>query len=225
MFDLETGRPMRLSDLAEFAQHAEALGYDSVWAMDHFWLENVGRRTGGHEPMLALAYVAARTERITLGTLVICNSFRNPGQLARETAALTDGAEDRLILGMGCGWEESEHDAFGFSFTHRVDRLEETLTVLPALLRGQSRDYEGSHVQLHGANVLTSASAPPVWVAAFGPRLLRLTARFGDGWNSSWHGPDTTRFARELAALRAELQTAGRDPRDATRGGRGFGEC
>src|SRR5579875_2718722 len=93
MFDLETGRPLTLSELADFAKRTEELGYDSVWAMDHFWLENVGRRTGGHDPLVALAYIAARTERITLGTLVICNSFRNPGQLAREAAALADAAE------------------------------------------------------------------------------------------------------------------------------------
>lgn len=214
MFDLETGRPLRLAEMADIACHAEDLGYDSVWVMDHFWLENVGRRTGGHDPLMSLAYITARTERLALGTLVICNSFRNPGQLARETAALADAAPDRVILGIGCGWEESEHDAFGYSFKRRVDRLEDTLSVLADLMRGESRDFEGSQVRLRGANVMTSAPAPPVWVAAFGPRLLRLAGRFADGWNSSWHGPDTSRFAREVAALRDAIKQAGRDPNE-----------
>jgi alkanesulfonate monooxygenase SsuD/methylene tetrahydromethanopterin reductase-like flavin-dependent oxidoreductase (luciferase family) len=216
MFDLETGRPLRLAEMAEVARHAEALGFDSIWVMDHFWLVNVGPRTGGHDPLLTLTYIAARTERIALGTLVVCNSFRNVGQLSREVAALSDAAENRLILGLGCGWEEEEHTAFGFPFSHRVDRLEETLRVLPALLCGERQDLDGAQIQLRGANVLTTAPAPPLWVAAFGPRLLQLTGRFASGWNSAWHGPDTTRFAREVAALRAEVQRAGRDPGDFT---------
>jgi alkanesulfonate monooxygenase SsuD/methylene tetrahydromethanopterin reductase-like flavin-dependent oxidoreductase (luciferase family) len=212
MYDLESGRTLRLAEMADFAQRAESLGYDSIWAMDHIWLENVGRRTGGHDPLVILAYLAARTTRITLGTLVVCNSFRNVGQLARETAALADAAEDRLILGLGCGWGEEEHHAFGFRFDHRVDRLEETLTVLPALLAGQRQDIEGSQVQLRGANVLTTAAAPPLWIAAFGPRLLGLAGRFADGWNTAWHGPDTARFEREVGALRAAIEQAGRNP-------------
>jgi alkanesulfonate monooxygenase SsuD/methylene tetrahydromethanopterin reductase-like flavin-dependent oxidoreductase (luciferase family) len=216
MFDLETGAPLRLSELAQFAQHAEEIGFDSVWVMDHFWLENVGRRAGGYDPMMSLAYVAARTERITLGTLVICNSFRNVGQLAREVAALADAADGRLILGIGCGWEESEHDAFGFPFKRRVDLLEETLTVLPELMAGKGTTYAGTQIQLRDANVITGASGPPLWLAAFGPRLIRLTSRFADGWNTAWHGPDTTTFEREYAALSAGLSSSGRDPRDVT---------
>jgi alkanesulfonate monooxygenase SsuD/methylene tetrahydromethanopterin reductase-like flavin-dependent oxidoreductase (luciferase family) len=210
MYDLETGRTLRLAEMADFAQRAESLGYDSIWAMDHFWLENVGRRTGGHDPLAILAYLAAKTERIALGTLVVCNSFRNVGQLARETAALADAAEDRLILGLGCGWGEAEHHAFGFRFDHRVDRLEETLSVLPALLGGERRSIEGTQVQLRDANVLTTAAAPELWIAAFGPRLLGLAGKYADGWNTAWHGPDTSRFEREVGALRAAIQQAGR---------------
>ncbi len=216
MFDLETGRPFGLAEMAGHAQQAEALGYDSVWVMDHFWLENVGRRTGGHDPLITLAHIAACTRRVGLGTLVVCNSFRNPGQLAREVAALADAANGRLILGLGCGWEESEHAAFDFPFRRRVDRLEQTLDVLPRLLQGWRGNYEGSQVHLHDANVLTTGEPPPIWLAAFGPRLLGLTARFAEGWNSSWHGPDTTRFQLEVTALRDGLQTSRRSLVDFT---------
>jgi alkanesulfonate monooxygenase SsuD/methylene tetrahydromethanopterin reductase-like flavin-dependent oxidoreductase (luciferase family) len=219
-FSLDTGRTLTLSEVAVSARHAEELGFDSAWVMDHFWLENVGRpgvpRVGGHDPLVTLAYAAARTDSITLGTLVICNTFRNTGQLAREAAALADAAPDRLILGLGAGWGESEHDAFGYSFQHRVDRLEETLTVLPSLLRGDKVGVEGSQVQLREADVLVTAPAPPIWLSAFSPRMFGLTARYADGWNTAWHGTDTGRFKRELATLRSELADAGKSERDFT---------
>ena len=220
MFDLETGRSLQLSQMADIAAHAEDLGFDSAWVMDHFWLENVGRpgvpRVGGHDPLVSLAYIAARTEKITLGTLVVCNTFRVTGQLAREVAALADAAPDRLILGLGAGWGESEHDAFGYSFVHRVDRLEETLTALPRLLAGGKVDLHGSQVKLKAADVLVTAPSPPIWLSAFSPRMFGLTGQYAKGWNSAWHGPDTTRFKHELAALRLQLENAGRTDSDFT---------
>src|SRR5438132_1610557 len=72
--------------------------------------------------------------------------------------------------------------------------------------------FDAVHARLHDASVLTTAPAPAVWVAAFGPRMLRLTARYADGWNTAWHGPDTGRFGEELGRLRGALDDAGRDP-------------
>jgi alkanesulfonate monooxygenase SsuD/methylene tetrahydromethanopterin reductase-like flavin-dependent oxidoreductase (luciferase family) len=207
-----------LKEVANFAGQAEALGFDSVWVMDHFWLENVGRpamrRVGGHDPFVTLAYIAARTDRITLGTLVVCNTFRNPGQLAREAAGLADAADGRLILGLGAGWGEDEHEAFGYSFDHRVSRLEETLQVLPSLLRGQSCRLNGQQIRLRSADILTTAPAPPIWLSAFSPRMFDLTARYASGWNSAWHGPDTSRFERELDSLAAARERAHRSRKE-----------
>lgn len=213
MFDLQTGRTLHLAELAEFGARADALGFDSLWVMDHFWLDNAGaRRTGGHEPMMALAYLAAQTSRITLGSLVLCNSFRNPGQLAREAAALADAAEGRLILGLGSGWSRAEHEAFGFPFEGRTDRFAATLAALPTLLGGGSWNDDSGVLPLRRAQVLTTAPRPPVWVAAFQPRLLQLTAQYAEGWNTAWHGPDTGRFDAELAQLRQQIAAVGRDP-------------
>jgi len=216
-FDVETKRTLGLAEMAAFARRAEELGFDSVWVMDHYWLDNVGGLTGGHDPFVTLSYVAARTESITLGTLVACNGFRAPGQLAREASALADAASGRLILGVGSGWEESEFKAFDYDFDHRVGRLEETLQVVPALLDGERVSFDGRFVSLRDAFVLTTAPPPPVWIASFTPRLMGLAGRYAAGWNTAWHGADPqARFIRELAALREAIAAAGRRPDEVT---------
>jgi alkanesulfonate monooxygenase SsuD/methylene tetrahydromethanopterin reductase-like flavin-dependent oxidoreductase (luciferase family) len=89
--------------------------------------------------MIALGYLASRTRRIQVGTLVACNSFRHPAQLAREAAALADAFGGRFILGLGAGWHGPEYTAFGIPFDHKVGRLSETLEVVAGLLRGGAR--------------------------------------------------------------------------------------
>jgi len=92
--DLQTGRVFSVDEVATAAQRAEALGYDSVWVMDHPILELRGRKVTGHDPFVLLAYVAARTRRVRLGTLVVCTPFRSPGRCGRvvaETASASSG--------------------------------------------------------------------------------------------------------------------------------------
>jgi alkanesulfonate monooxygenase SsuD/methylene tetrahydromethanopterin reductase-like flavin-dependent oxidoreductase (luciferase family) len=210
--DVRTGRPARLADLAARAEAAEQAGYDSVWLMDHFWSEPPAGRRGAHEPIVTLAYLAARTSRLRLGPLVACNSFRHPGQLGREALAMADASGGRFILGLGAGWYRPEYDAFGLPFDHRVSRLEESLTVLPPLLRGERVSYEGSYLQLAGATLVRTTEPPPLWVAGAGPRMLELTARHADGWNVAWYGPDTADFRSSLDDLRAAMAAVGRAP-------------
>lgn len=200
----ETAELLSLREIAELAVRAEELGFASAWVMDHIWVEGAGgRRISAHEPMITLAYLAARTSRIKLGLLVLCNSFRHPGQLAREAAALADAAPGRIVLGIGAGWHEPEYRAFGFPYDHRVSRLEETLQVLRPLLEGRRVDLDGRHLSLSGAQVKTTQPAPPIWVAGRGPRMVRLIARHGDGCNVGWLGPDPAPFVEHLAEVRA----------------------
>ena len=213
-YDPDSSAPTSIEHLAEYAAQAEQLGYDSVWLMDHFWIEREHGREAGHDPLVALAYIAARTSRIQLGTLVACNSFRHVGQLAREAAALADASRGRFILGLGSGWHEPEYTAFALPFTEKVGRLAETLEVLPGLLRGERVTLSGRHMQLRDANILVSAPPPPIWVAARGPRMLQLTARHADGWNAAWFGADPTPFRQRVDELWAAMDAQGR-PRDA----------
>lgn len=204
------GRCATLPELGQRAEAAEQLGFDSLWVMDHMWIERGGVRAGGHDPFVTLAYLAARTSRVQLGTLVLCNSFRHPGQLARETAALADASGGRFICGLGAGWHQPEYDAFAFPFDHKVSRLAEALEVIAPLLKGERVSFDGRFYQLKDATTLVTTPPAPVWVAGGKPRMMDLIARRADGWNTAWLGPDTAAFSSRLAALRSALDAAGR---------------
>lgn len=210
MHELESGRLATLAELGRYAQRAEALGFDSVWTMDHIWIERGGRKVGGHHPLVVLAFLASLTTRIQLGTLVICNSFRSPVELGRQAAAIADASRGRFVLGLGPGWHRPEYDACGLPFDHKVGRMAETLDVLPALLAGRPVAYEGRFLAIPEGELLVSAPAPPIWLAARGARTLELAARHADGWNSAWHGPDPAAFAAEADRLQTLLNAAGR---------------
>lgn len=208
--DIHSGRPATLADLGRRAEWAEQAGFDSVWVMDHFWTEGPDGRLGAHEPMVTLGYLAARTSRLRLGTLVICNSFRHPGQLGREALALADVTGGRFVLGLGAGWYQPEYDAFGIPSDHRVGRLAETLAVLPRLLEGEQVTHAGRYLPLQRASLVSTTGPPPLWLAGAGPRMLELTARHADGWNVAWYGSDPAHFRASLGDLQAAMQAAGR---------------
>jgi alkanesulfonate monooxygenase SsuD/methylene tetrahydromethanopterin reductase-like flavin-dependent oxidoreductase (luciferase family) len=209
--DADAGRMFGVDEVVGGIVRAEELGFASAWVMDHPFIERPSGRLSGHDPLVVLASAAARTQRIELGTLVVCPAFRTTGQLARESAALADASGGRFILGLGAGWHQPEFDAFEYPFDHLVGRFEEQLTAVRDLLGGGRVTAEGRYVRLRAAEVLATAPPPPVWVAARGSRMLRLTARHADGWNLAWGGPDPGWLAEPLAGLRAELDAAGRD--------------
>ena len=209
-YDLATGRAHSFGEMLEEAVTAEKLGYDSVWVMDHILIERNGRRSfAGPEPLTFLSHVAARTERVELGTLVLCAPFRPAAQLAREAKTLQSASDGRFLLGIGAGWHQPEFDAFGFPFDHLVSRLEEYVEVLNRLLSSGPQDYEG-HYQVLRRGEVYGDPAPLPWIAASGPRMLRLTGRLAGGWNSAWYGADTSTFRTGLAEVTAALESAGR---------------
>ena len=211
MYDYYTYRPKTLEEIAEHARRAEAIGFDSVWVMDHVFIQRASRRVHAHDPMLTLAHVAAATSRITLGTLVLSHAFRHAVQLAREAAALADASRGRFILGLGAGWHRPEFDALGIPYDHKVGRLEEALDPLRDLLAGREASAAGAWIELEAASIATTSPPPPIWVAAEGPRMLALAAR-ADGWNHSyWGAEDTSRFRASLAAFDQALAAIGRD--------------
>ena len=114
-----------------FAQHAEAIGLDSVWVFDHFFYRPAdGPTEGMHEAWTMVSAVAASTSRVEIGQLVMCASFRNPGLLAKMAATADAVSGGRLILGIGAGWHDPEYAAFGYPVDHRVDRFEEALRII-----------------------------------------------------------------------------------------------
>ena len=219
-FSLPSGETS-FSRVATWAKRAEDLGFDSVWVSDHFFYSFARYGAGpapiaSLEPLTTLAGIAAVTNRIRLGTLVLCSAFRHPALLARIAASIDLLSDGRLDLGLGAGWMREEFDAFGYRFGtpgERFEALEESLDVVRRLFGGDPVTYDGPSVTLRDAVVApTPARAPAVWVGGKGgPRLLRLAARLADGWNMVWRvAPEA--YAAKVPDVHAACDAAGRDP-------------
>ena len=196
-------------------QQAEKDGFDSVWLADHLLYRNPGEPTRGiWECWTMLAALAEATLRVEIGTLVLCNSFRNPAILAKMATAADEVSHGRLILGVGAGWNEPEYRAFGLPFDHRVDRFEEALQILVPLLRDGYVDFAGRYYQARNCENVPRGprpAGPPLLVGTQGPRMLKLTARYADLWNAGYMGAPET-MAEPLARMEAACREVGRDP-------------
>jgi alkanesulfonate monooxygenase SsuD/methylene tetrahydromethanopterin reductase-like flavin-dependent oxidoreductase (luciferase family) len=195
-------RTKHVDEVVALAVRAEQLGYDSVWVMDHLFSDRPGIRVPAHDPLQLLAAIAARTERVQLGALVICGPFRLPVQLARESATLQEASRGRYICGLGAGWNQPEFDAAGIPFGQLVSRLKQQVEEYKRLL-----DEPG---------LIPAGERPPLWIGGSGPRMLRLVARVADGWNLAWEGENPARWIQFADALRGALREAGRDERRMT---------
>ena len=190
--------PMSLSDggdgmptwreIRRFAGQAEEGGLDAVWVCDHFLSGELGCPAEGiHEGWSLTAALAAATERVQIGQLVTCVSFRSPGLLAKMATTSDAISGGRLVLGLGAGWYDPEYDAFGYPTDHRLSRLEEALEILAPLLRGERVTFAGRYHRATGAVLLPPPEREiPILLAGDGPRLLQLTARFAEMWNTAW---------------------------------------
>ena len=220
--------PMNVSDGAQaaewsgirhLARHAEAGGIDSLWVYDHLVFRFPDEPEDGiYEAWTLLAAVAASTERAELGTNVLGTGFRPAALLAKMAATLDEVANGRLILGLGTGWHEPEYRAFGYPFDHRAGRFEEALSIIVPLVHGERVTFHGRWHDVDDAVLIPPPPRParlpgrlPILVAAKGERVLRLTARFADAWNTAWFGVPDDRFAQRLADLVAACEAEGRD--------------
>ncbi len=198
----------------DFALRAEALGLDSVWVFDHLIFRFEGEPDEGlHEAWTTLAALAPVVPRVELGCLVFCSSFRNAALMAKMAGTLDDLSGGRLCLGLGAGWHEPEYRAFGFPFDHRVSRFAEDLEVIVRLLRGETVALAGEYRTYEDAVLIPRPGRrPPVLVAAKGPRMLELTARWADAWNTAWFGHVDELLRRRNAELDEACARVGRDP-------------
>ncbi|MDP9299973.1 MAG: LLM class flavin-dependent oxidoreductase [Actinomycetota bacterium] len=205
--------------IRSFARAAEAHGLDSVWMFDHLFDQTeAGSIEGMHEAWTIVSAVAATTERVEIGTLVLCTSFRGPGLTAKMAVTADEVSDGRVILGLGAGWHDPEYDAFGFPKDHRVGRFEETIQIIAPLLRGEPVTFAGRYHTARDARLVPAARRRiPILVAGEGPRMVRLAARHADAWNTAWYGAPDERLSRQLAALRDALEGEGRDPGTMTR--------
>lgn len=163
----------------EKARRAEALGYASLLMPDHFQAQ--------WGPLVALAIAAEATERLRVGTLVLCNDYRHPLVLAKEIATLDLASGGRVELGLGAGWKQGDYDAAGLAFDPpgaRIERMAESLRVLKALFASEAPvDLAGRHYTIAGAVGTPRPHArphPPICIGGGGRRILSLAAREAD---------------------------------------------
>ncbi len=202
------------SEVQQLAVRAEALGFDSVWVMDHLTMQGSSGTTPVWEGWSLLSALAATTQRVEIGTLVVATSFRNPALLAKMADTVDEISGGRLILGLGAGWHEPEYRAFGYPFDHRVSRFEEALTIIHTLLRTGRIDHRGEYYTARECELVPRgprSNGPPILVGASGERMLGLIARYADHWNGCWyrHADEMT---APLAAVDAACSSVGRDP-------------
>ncbi len=162
----------------KLAQQAEEYGYDSFMIPDH-----LGPQVG---PIAALGALAVATEQIRLGTSVLANGFRHPAVLAKDLATIDVLSRGRLEFGIGAGWIKDEYEQAGIAYDSpgvRIEQLDEALTVLDVLLRGQECTFEGKHYRIHGLKGSPrprQGPRPPIAVGGGGPKMLRLAAKHAD---------------------------------------------
>lgn len=211
----ELGRAFTYNETRDMAQRAEENGFDSLWLYDHLLYRPENKPTVGiWECWTFLTALAEATQNIELGTLVVCNSFRNPAMLAKMAVTLDEVSQGRLILGIGAGWNKPEYDAFGYPFDHRVDRFEEALQIIRPLLKEGRVDFQGKYYQARDCEIRPRGprpNGPPLMVGGFGPRMLKLTAKYADLWNSGYYGqPD--QLSEPCQNLERACSEVGRDP-------------
>jgi F420-dependent oxidoreductase-like protein len=201
-------------ELRDACIEAERAGFDSVWLDDHLLSDEGDWTAPKLEGWATLSAVAASTRRVRLGLLVSANTFRNPGLVAKIATSLDHVSDGRLVLGIGGGWFEREHDAFGIdfgaSFGERLDRLDEAVMLIRRLLDGERVTHEGRFYRFHDAvcEPRPVQRRLPILIGGSGPKkTLRTTARHADLWNG--YG-NANRIAATSATLRERCTEEGR---------------
>jgi alkanesulfonate monooxygenase SsuD/methylene tetrahydromethanopterin reductase-like flavin-dependent oxidoreductase (luciferase family) len=209
------GRTPTFQDLREMALVAEQVGLDSLWLADHLIYRFPNQaESAPWEALTMLSALAAVTTHITLGTLVICTSFRPPAMLAKMADALDEVSGGRFILGLGAGWHQPEYEAFGYPFDHLASRFDEALQIIVPLLREGHVDFQGQYYQVRNCILRPrgpSPAGPRILVAGRRPRMLQLVARDADAWNTAWH-IDAAIVKERYESLTQACATIGRDP-------------
>lgn len=215
-FGIATSPNYPYAEILRAWQNAEALGYDSAWAYDHF-LGISSLDDPYLEGWTLLTSLLHRTQRIRGGTLVLGNSYRHPAVLANMATTLDLISNGRLDLGIGAGWYRAEYDAYGIPYPRdsvRIAQLDEAIQVLKALWTEERADFDGEHYRLKDAPCEpkpVQRPHPPVWIGGGGERLLlRVVARRADGWNIWMVGEDEYRHKAEVLAQ--HCREVGRDP-------------
>ena len=200
----------------EAAIAAEKNGFASIWLNDHLLPPAGPLDVPFREAWTSLSALGAITRTIKLGTLVACNSFRNPALLAKMASTLDSITDGRVVLGIGAGWHRPEYEAYGFAYPtigERMARLEESVRIIRIMFQEGKATFQGKYYSVKDAlsNKVPNRTIQ-VWIGGGGPRLVRMAARIADGWNC--YRMKLVDFKTRHANFEEECKHAGRDLRD-----------
>lgn len=205
------------AEILDVARTADAGHWHGIWLADHY-MPNTGseaiQQGDMHECWALLPAVAAVTDRIRLGSLVAPTSIHHPAVLANRAATIDHISNGRMVLGVGAGWQINEHHAYGIELEQagkRVTRFDEAIQIMRSLLSEERTDFHGDVYDITDAPMDPKPvqSPLPILVGTSSPRMLRITARHADEWNT-WGGPDLA--GAGLAKLHTACEQVDRDP-------------
>ncbi|TDL07488.1 LLM class flavin-dependent oxidoreductase [Mycolicibacterium obuense] len=204
------------NEVLELAQFADDGFWHSVYVADHFMSpgDEPGKTSDWLEATAVMAALATATTNIRLANLVLSMTFRHPAVVANLAVTIDRISGGRFTLGLGAGWQDTEHEQYGLPLgepKERVDRFAEGLAVISGLLTHETTTFDGQYYHLADAlcEPKPTQSPLPLLVGGTGPRMLRLIARHAHEWNQ-WSSPSG--FSERSAALDAACEKEGRDP-------------
>ena len=188
-------------------------GFTTLWAEDHLQLGE----TATHECMTTLSYFVGEFPQFRVGTLVLCQSYRNPALIAKMAANLQMLSGGRFILGLGAGWKEDEYEAYGYAFPDtktRLEELEEAAIIVKAMWSSRPATFEGQHYRIRNAYCEPQPDPPiPLLIGGGGEeKTLAIVARRADWWN--FNSCSVEEYARKVAILKDHCARVGRNPAD-----------
>jgi probable F420-dependent oxidoreductase len=209
--------PATERSLKRVAEEAERLGFDSIWLSERVAvpLDKPHPYQPSVDPWIGLSFVAAVTERVTLGTSVSQIALRHPILMARELATLDRLSGGRLIVGAGAGWVEEEFTSTGVPFETRGGRLNEFIRLLRHLWTTPEQPWDGKYFQIPAVGLIKPATpgGPPIYLGAGAPPGLRRAARYGDGFIAVNLRPEALAgLKQKLEGMRASIGRRGQFP-------------
>lgn len=199
---------------------AAELGFDAAWAPDHLML---GRDNAEYECWTLLSALAGSTDDINLGSLVLCNDYRNPALVAKMAATLDVVSGGRLELGLGAGWHEPEYEAYGWEHRDGFDRLmrlDESIRLMKRMWDAGSdgASFDGDHYRIEDAHCSpppVQEPHPPILVGGQGEEVtLKLVAKHADVWNTDVFNGDVDTLEHKISVIEDHCETVGRNPAD-----------
>src|ERR1700682_298304 len=203
-------------NLVQVARRSEELGFDSLWVTDHVVVPEPYREMFGptvYDPLSVLAFLAAHTQRVELGTAVLVIPYRNPLVVAKQLATIDNLSNGRVVLGTGAGWAREEFEALGVPYDERGPITDEYLRAILELWTSESPPSKGLYVNSHNIHAEqrpVQQPHPPLLIGGYGKKAIRRAVAIGQGWFPD--GMSLPDLDKAIGFMRQAAEEAGRDP-------------